>query len=221
MVHFDNSWDSLLKEEFLKPYYINLREFLKSEYKNNKIYPPMNDIFNALRYTEYNNVKAVILGQDPYHGFGQAHGLCFSVQEGVPCPPSLNNIFKELSQDLNLPIPKSGYLKKWASEGVLLLNAILTVRESQPMSHKGKGWEIFTDKIISALNEREKPLVFILWGANAKQKVSLITNSQHLILTAPHPSPLSSFHGFFGCRHFSKTNDFLIKTDQLPIDWSL
>ncbi len=221
MVNFGNEWDDLLKDEFSKPYYLELREFLKKEYATKTIYPNMNDIFNSLKYTSYSDVKAVILGQDPYHGPGQAHGLCFSVKKGVAPPPSLVNIFKELSSDLNIPIPQSGELTKWANEGVLLMNAVLTVREGEPNSHKGKGWEIFTDNVISLLNQREKPLVFILWGANARSKTKLITNPAHKILESAHPSPLSAYNGFFGCRHFSKTNEFLLEHGIDQIDWRL
>ncbi|MBZ4669886.1 MAG: uracil-DNA glycosylase [Oscillospiraceae bacterium] len=221
MVNFGNEWDNLLKDEFLKPYYLELREFLKKEYATQTIYPHMNDIFNSLKYTSYSDVKAVILGQDPYHGPGQAHGLCFSVKKGVAPPPSLVNIFKELSSDLNIPMPEHGELTKWAHEGVLLMNAVLTVREGEPNSHKGKGWEIFTDNVISLLNQREKPLVFILWGANARSKTKLITNPAHKILESAHPSPLSAYNGFFGCRHFSKTNEFLLENGIDQIDWRL
>lgn len=221
MVNIGNEWDSIIGEEFNKPYYKQLRAFLKSEYFSRKIYPDMHDIFNALKYTPYNNVKAVILGQDPYHGEGQAHGLCFSVKKGVTPPPSLVNIFKELNADLGIEIASHGELTDWAKNGVLLLNTALTVREGSPNSHRGKGWEIFTDAVISALNQRNEPIVFILWGANAKAKASLITNPIHLKLTAAHPSPLSAYNGFFGCRHFSKANEFLIKNGIEPIDWRL
>lgn len=221
MIAFGNDWDILLKDEFQKEYYLKLRDFLKREYSQYKIYPNMFDIFNALKTTDYKNVKAVILGQDPYHQPGQAEGLCFSVKEGVLKPPSLVNIFKEYSDDLKLPAPTSGSLKKWAENGVLLLNTVLTVRESSPNSHKGKGWEILTDKIISLLNESEKPIVFILWGGNARAKKALITNPAHLVLEAAHPSPLSAYNGFFGCRHFSKANDFLRKNNREEINWNL
>ncbi len=221
MVNIGNEWDEIIGGEFEKPYYKELRAFLKSEYFSRKIYPDMHDIFNALKYTPYNSVKAVILGQDPYHGEGQAHGLCFSVKKGITPPPSLVNIFKELNADLGTEISKHGELTAWAQNGVLLLNTALTVREGSPNSHRGKGWEIFTDAVISALNERSEPIVFILWGANAKAKASLITNPIHLKLTAAHPSPLSAYSGFFGCRHFSKANEFLIKNGIEPIDWRL
>ncbi len=221
MVNIGNEWDELLKDEFKKDYYLKLREFLKQEYFTRKIYPDMYDIFNSLRYTSYSDVKAVIIGQDPYHGAGQAHGLCFSVQKGVAVPPSLQNIYKELEADLGIPPANHGYLKKWADNGVLLMNTVLTVREGQPNSHRGMGWEIFTDRVIQLLNEREKPIVFLLWGGNAKQKKGLITNPAHLILQAAHPSPLSAYNGFFGCRHFSKTNAFLEEHGMTPIDWRI
>lgn len=219
MVNIGNEWDELLKDEFTKEYYLNLREFLKKEYFSCRIYPDMYDIFNALRYTSYSDVKAVIIGQDPYHGRGQAHGLCFSVQKGVAVPPSLQNIYKELYSDLGISPADHGCLKKWADNGVLLMNTVLTVREGQANSHKGMGWEIFTDRVIELLNGREKPIVFLLWGGNAKQKMRLITNPGHLILQAAHPSPLSAFNGFFGCRHFSKANEFLTANGIEQIDW--
>ncbi|MBQ7800677.1 MAG: uracil-DNA glycosylase [Oscillospiraceae bacterium] len=221
MVDLGNEWNEILKDEFEKDYYKKLRAFLKSEYSSRHIFPDMYDIFNALRYTSYSDVKAVILGQDPYHGAGQAHGLCFSVKKGVTPPPSLVNIYKELQSDLGIAPAAHGELTSWAKNGVLLLNTVLTVREASPNSHKGMGWEIFTDRVISALNEREKPIVFILWGANARAKSALITNPNHKILTAAHPSPLSAYNGFFGCKHFSKTNDFLVKNGMSPIDWRL
>ncbi|GAB1477157.1 uracil-DNA glycosylase [Bacillota bacterium] len=220
MVHIGNDWDELLKGEFDKEYYLELRRFLISEYKSAPVYPPMHDIFNALKFTPYHKVKAVILGQDPYHGPGQAHGLCFSVMKGVPKPPSLENIFKELNSDLGIAVPNHGYLKDWADRGVMLLNTVLTVREGNANSHKGKGWEIFTDRIIEILSKREQPMVFLLWGANAKAKSALISNRNHLLLTAPHPSPLSAYKGFFGCRHFSKANEFLAGFGE-PIDWRI
>ncbi len=221
MVSIGNDWDSLLAGEFAKPYYLELRQFLKSEYSSRRIYPSMYDIYNAFRYTPYSDVKAVILGQDPYHGAGQAHGLCFSVKEGVQPPPSLINIFKELNADLGIDIPNSGCLVKWAQSGVLLLNSVLTVREGIAGSHRGKGWETFTDSVIGMLNEREKPIVFILWGNYAKSKRPLITSERHLVLTAAHPSPLSASSGFFGCRHFSKTNAFLASNGIDEINWAL
>lgn len=221
MVNIGNSWDELLKDEFKKEYYLNLREFLKTEYKTHTVYPDMYNIFNAFRYTAYEDVKAVILGQDPYHGPNQAHGLCFSVQKGVNPPPSLQNIFKELNSDLGVPVPKSGELTKWTKSGVMLLNTVLTVRGGQANSHKGMGWETFTDRVIQILNEREKPIVFLLWGTPAKSKAKLITNPNHFILQTVHPSPLSAYNGFFGCRHFSKTNEILKKLGEEEIDWSL
>lgn len=221
MVNIGNEWDELLKGEFEKEYYLKLREFLKKEYFTYQVYPNMYDIFNALKYTSYSDVKAVIIGQDPYHGPGQAHGLCFSVQKGIAIPPSLQNMYKELYSDLGIPPANHGYLKKWADNGVLMMNAVLTVRSGQANSHRNMGWEIFTDKVIELLNNREQPIVFILWGNNAKQKMKHITNPKHLILQAAHPSPLSAFNGFFGCKHFSKTNDFLERHGIEPIDWAI
>lgn len=221
MVNIGNEWDELLKDEFCKEYYLNLRRFLKKEYLTYRVYPDMYDIFNALKYTPYTNVRVVILGQDPYHGAGQAHGLCFSVKRGVTPPPSLVNIFREIKSDLNIDPPSHGELTSWAKQGVLLLNTVLTVREGQPNSHRGMGWETLTDRIICLLNEREKPIVFLLWGGNAKAKRNLITNPRHLVLTAAHPSPLSAYNGFFGCRHFSKTNDFLASVGEKPVDWKI
>ena len=220
MVHIGNDWDALLKEEFEKDYYLSLREFLKVEYFSKKIYPPMNDIFNALRYTSYEDARVVILGQDPYHGEGQAHGLCFSVKEGVPFPPSLKNIFKEIKESLGIDMPRSGELVGWAKQGVLLLNTTLTVREGAPQSHKGRGWEILTDRIIELMNEKERPVVFMLWGGNARAKKSLITNKHHLVLECAHPSPLSAYAGFFGSNHFAKANEYLESKNERPIDWS-
>ena len=221
MVNLGNDWDSILKEEFENEYYLKLREFLKTEYRNHRVYPDMYDIFNALRYTSYNDAKVVILGQDPYHGVGQAHGLCFSVKKGVESPPSLKNIYKELNAELGLSVPSHGELTKWAKQGVLLLNTVLTVREASPNSHKNCGWEIFTDAVIRHLNEREKPIVFLLWGANARAKTALITNPNHKIFTCAHPSPLSAYNGFFGCGHFAKTNEFLKSIGVAPIDWQI
>lgn len=219
MVNIGNEWDELLKDEFTKEYYLKLREFLKAEYSSRRIYPNMYDIFNSLKFTSYSDVKVVIIGQDPYHGAGQAHGLCFSVQKGTAIPPSLQNIYKEIYSDLGIPPANHGYLKKWADSGVLLMNTVLTVREGQANSHRGMGWEIFTDRVIELLNQRDKPIVFLLWGGNAKQKMRLITNPSHLILQAAHPSPLSAYNGFFGCRHFSKANEFLTANGMTPIDW--
>ena len=221
MVNIGNDWDNLLKDEFNKEYYLKLREFLKQEYSTRTIYPGMYDIFNALKSTPYSNVKAVIIGQDPYHEPGQAHGMCFSVKPGVPAPPSLVNIYKELASDIGFQPPKDGYLQKWADQGVLLLNAVLTVRAGAANSHKGKGWEQFTDKVIELVNEKDEPVVFLLWGANARAKKALVTNPKHLVLEAPHPSPLSAYNGFFGCRHFSKANAFLESNNIKPIDWQL
>lgn len=221
MVDFGNSWNKVLDGEFEKDYYLKLRQFLKAEYSSHTVYPNMYDIFNALKYTAFDDVKVVILGQDPYHGKGQAHGLCFSVQKGVEPPPSLKNIYKELNAELGLSIPSHGELTKWAKQGVLLLNTVLTVRESSPNSHKNCGWEIFTDNVIRRLNEREKPIVFLLWGANARAKTALITNPNHKIFTCAHPSPLSAYNGFFGCGHFAKTNEFLKSIGETPIDWQI
>lgn len=216
-----NDWAPLLEEEFQKPYYLKLRQFLKEEYRTKTIYPDMHDIFNALHYTPYANVKVVILGQDPYHGPNQAHGLSFSVKPGVPFPPSLLNIFKELHDDLGCYIPNNGYLLKWAKQGVLLLNTVLTVRQGEANSHKGKGWEHFTDRIIELVNEKTEPVVFILWGRHAQAKKALITNRHHYLIEAPHPSPLSAARGFFGSRPFSKTNAFLQRTGRETIDWQI
>ena len=221
MVHIGNSWDDILKDEFTSEYYLKLREFLKYEYSHYRVYPDMYDIFNALKYTPYENVKAVILGQDPYHGCGQAHGLCFSVKKGVNPPPSLQNIFKELYNDLGIQPPPHGELTSWAQQGVMLLNTTLTVREGKPMSHKGQGWEILTDAIIRKLNEREQPTAFVLWGSHARAKAELITSPQHMVFTAAHPSPFSAYNGFFGCRHFSAVNAFLERNGIQPIDWRI
>ena len=218
---FKNDWEALLEPEMQKPYYRELRQFLIGEYRTHRIYPDMYSIFNAMHYTAYEDVKVVILGQDPYHGPGQAHGLSFSVLPGVPAPPSLVNIFKELQDDLGCAIPNNGCLKPWAEQGVLLLNAVLTVREHQAASHQGRGWEQFTDHIIELLNQREKPLDFILWGSPARRKKAMITNPRHFIVESPHPSPLSAFRGFFGSRPFSRVNEFLESTGQEPIDWQL
>ena len=216
-----NDWKDLLEDESKSSYYLNLRKFLISEYKSNIVYPNMYDIFNALHYTPYNKVKVVILGQDPYHGPNQAHGLSFSVKPGVPAPPSLVNIYKELHTDLNCYIPNNGYLKKWADQGILLLNAVLTVRAGEANSHRNKGWENFTNKIIELVNSKTEPVVFILWGKNAQEKQALITNPIHHIIKSVHPSPLSASRGFFGSRPFSKTNEYL-KADGIdPIDWQI
>lgn len=221
MVHLDNSWDEVLSADFESESYRQLRQFLKTEYRTCTVYPPMDRIFQALRLTPYEAVKVVILGQDPYHGPNQAHGLAFSVQPDVPVPPSLKNIYQELQSDLGCTIPSHGNLESWARQGVLLLNTALTVRGGQANSHRGKGWELLTDSIIRHLNQREAPMVFLLWGANARAKAPLLTNPNHLVLTAPHPSPLSAFHGFFGCRHFSQTNAFLRSHGTAEIDWQI
>jgi uracil-DNA glycosylase len=220
------SWDTILKEEYKKPYFSNLATFVAEERKNfGRIYPPKGLVFRALQLTPFEKVKVVIVGQDPYHGPGQAHGLCFSVPRGVPPPPSLQNIFKELHDDLKMTIPSHGSLEKWAKEGVLLLNATLTVREGEPLSHHKKGWEEFTDSIIRALALRQAPVIFLLWGRNAIDKCrnvkELSEQHQHCILTASHPSPLSAYNGFFGCHHFSKANELLKKQGISPIDWQL
>ena len=219
MVLLGNDWDELLADQWQQPYYLQLREFLKTEYATQTIFPPMHDIFNALRYTSFADTKVVIIGQDPYHGQGQAHGLCFSVKQGVTPPPSLKNIFKELQADLGKPIPSHGELTNWANQGVLLLNNVLTVREGMPTSHKGKGWEIFTDHVISLLNNKTTPVVFLLWGAHAQKKAELIHNPIHYKLQCVHPSPLSASRGFFGCKHFSKTNEILKQNGLSPIEW--
>lgn len=216
-----NDWQEIIGAEFEKEYYLKMREYLKKEYKQAIIYPDMQDIYNALNYTPYHLVKVVILGQDPYHGEKQAHGLSFSVKPGVGKPPSLVNIFKELQDDLQIEIPNHGCLKEWAEQGVLLLNATLTVRAETPNSHQGIGWGIFTDEVIRKLNQRKEPIVFILWGSFARNKKILITNPDHLILEAPHPSPLSSYRGFFGSKPFSKANEFLMRKDYAPIDWQI
>lgn len=221
MVNIGNDWDYILKEEFNKEYYKKLRAFLIEEYNTKRIYPSMYDIFNALKYTSFKDTKVVILGQDPYHGNGQAHGLCFSVQKGVRIPPSLLNIYKEIRNEYGYDIPSHGDLTSLAKQGVLLLNTILTVRESSPMSHKNLGWEILTDKIIEKLNEREEPMVFILWGAPAAKKQALITNPRHLVLKSPHPSPLSASRGFFNNNHFKMANDFLKREGLKEIDWKI
>lgn len=216
-----NDWQNLLEDEFKKDYYLKLRQFLINEYKSKTIYPNMYDIFNALHYTAYKDVKVVILGQDPYHGPNQAHGLSFSVKPGVPAPPSLINIYKELNSDLGCYIPNNGHLKKWTDQGIMLLNTVLTVRAGQANSHKAIGWEQFTDKIISLLNHREDPIVFILWGSNAQSKLNIINNPNHYIIKSVHPSPLSAHRGFFGSKPFSKANNFLTSTGKEAIDWQI
>ena len=223
MVSIGNDWDDILAGEFDKEYYKKLRQFLITEYRNGTVYPDMNDIFNALKYTPYSKVRAVILGQDPYHEPGQAHGMAFSVRKGVEQPPSLVNIFKELEEDLGIlrPPKDNGDLVPWAEQGVLLLNTVLTGRAHAANSHQNKGWETFTDRVIELLNDREQPMVFILWGGKAKAKSALITNSRHLVLTGAHPSPLSAYNGFFGGRYFSRTNDFLSEHGEGEIDWEI
>ena len=221
MLNIGNDWDDLLGDEFSKPYYLKLRQFLKNEYSAYTVYPDMYDIFNALSATAYKDVKVVIIGQDPYHGEGQAHGMSFSVKPGIDIPPSLANIYKEINSELGCKIPDNGYLMPWAKQGVLLLNAVLTVRAGLANSHKGKGWEHFTAKAIECLNDREDPVAFLLWGANAKDKMNLIDTKKHLCLTAPHPSPLSAYQGFFGCGHFKTVNDWLIEQVKTPIDWQI
>lgn len=221
MVKIGNDWDEVLEGEFEKPYYLELRQFLKNEYETQVIYPDMYDIFNALKYTSYKDTKVLILGQDPYHGENQAHGLAFSVKPGVRIPPSLLNMYKELHADLGCFIPNNGYLVPWAEQGVLLLNTALTVRAHQANSHKRKGWEVFTDNIIKLLNLRDEPVIFILWGNNARSKKKLIDTNKHYIIESAHPSPLSASRGFFGSKPFSKTNDILIKLGRAPINWQI
>jgi len=218
---FANDWQDLLAPEFEKPYYQELRRFLVREYRTATVYPDMYDIFNAYHYTPFHNVKVVIVGQDPYHGPGQAHGMAFSVRPGIPIPPSLQNIFTELERDLGIAPPEHGYLVPWALEGVFLLNAVLTVRRGEPGSHRGKGWERFTDRVIEILGEREDPIVFFLWGQDAQAKRSLIRNPRHLVLQASHPSPLSAHRGFFGSRPFSRANAFLRAVGKKEVDWRL
>ncbi|MBR5799677.1 MAG: uracil-DNA glycosylase [Lachnospiraceae bacterium] len=217
-----NDWLDTIKGEFAKPYYKDLYRFVKAEYDSSVVYPPADDIFNAFHFTPLSEVKVLVLGQDPYHGENQAHGLCFSVLPSQPeIPPSLQNIYKELASDLNCYIPNNGYLEKWAKQGVLMLNTVLTVRAHQANSHQGKGWEQFTDAIIRAVNEQDRPIVYLLWGKPAQSKIPMLTNPKHLILKAPHPSPLSAYRGFFGCKHFSQTNEFLQKNGIAPIDWQI
>lgn len=218
---FDNDWDELLGREFDKQYYKELAEFLKEEYREHTVYPQRADIFNALKLTAYKDVRVVIFGQDPYHGEGQAHGLAFSVRPDVDIPPSLLNIYKELKNELGLYIPDNGCLVKWAKQGVLLLNSTLTVRANTPNSHRGKGWEEFTNKAAELLNMRKEPIIFLLWGASAKEKRAIITAPQHFILEAPHPSPLSASRGFFGCGHFAEANSILTAMNKQPIDWQI
>lgn len=221
MAALTNGWAKALAEEFNKDYYKELYYFIKKEYTEQVVYPESKNIFSALELTDIDDVRVVILGQDPYHEPGQAHGLCFSVQPGVKAPPSLENIYKELHDDLGCFIPNNGYLIKWAKQGVLLLNTVMTVRAHAANSHKGHGWETFTDAIIQKVNEKDTPVVFILWGSPAQKKIPMLTNPKHLILKAPHPSPLSSYRGFFGSKPFSQTNDFLLKNGMKPIDWQI
>lgn len=221
MIIFKNDWQEQIGDEFEQEYYQNLRRWLIQEYRTKTVYPDKYDIFNALHYTSYHQVKVVVLGQDPYHGPGQAHGLSFSVKPGVALPPSLLNIYKELEEDVACYIPNNGYLKKWADQGVLLLNTVLTVVAGQPNSHKNRGWEQFTDRVISLLNDRTDPLVFILWGSHAQSKAALITNVHHYIIRSPHPSPLSASRGFFHSKPFSKANRILESIGKTPIDWQI
>lgn len=221
MVNLGNDWDKLLKDEFQKEYYLQLRQFLIREYRTKPIYPDMYMIFEALKLTSYENAKVVILGQDPYHGKDQAHGLAFSVQQGIDIPPSLMNIYKELADDMGCYVPNNGYLVPWAKQGVLLLNTSLTVVANRANSHRNKGWENLTDAVIQVLNKKDAPVVYLLWGNNAKEKNEYLTNPKHLVLQSVHPSPLSANRGFFGCRHFSKTNRFLRENGLSEIDWQI
>ena len=222
MSMIQNDWLDAIQPEFSKPFYKELFEFVKQEYSNTVVYPPADDIFNAFHFTPLSKVKVLILGQDPYHNVHQAHGLCFSVLPDQPeIPPSLQNIYKEINDDIGCEIPNNGYLKKWADQGVLMLNTVLTVRAHQANSHKGMGWEKFTDAVIQAINEQDRPIVYLLWGKPAQSKIPMLNNPKHLILKAPHPSPLSAFRGFFGCKHFSQTNNFLIENGLEPIDWQI
>lgn len=222
MSMIQNDWLPAMEEEFKKPYYRQLYNFVREEYGKTVVYPPADDIFNAFHFTPLNEVKVLLLGQDPYHNVNQAHGLSFSVlPEQKEIPPSLQNIYKELQDDMGCYIPNNGYLKKWAEQGVLLLNTVLTVRAHQANSHQGKGWEQFTDAVIQAVNAQDRPIVYFLWGRPAQMKASMLTNPKHLILKAPHPSPLSAYRGFFGCKHFSKANEFLVANGIEPIDWQI
>lgn len=216
-----NDWLSVIGQEFKEEYYLNLRRFLMQEYRNEVVYPQADDIFNAYHYTPYAKLKVLILGQDPYHGENQAHGLCFSVKKGIEIPPSLLNIYKELQEDTGFVPPKHGYLKQWAAEGVFLLNTVLTVRKGKPQSHANRGWEQFTNATIRAVNRIDRPVVIMLWGRPAQMKSSLLSNPKHLVLKAPHPSPLSAYRGFFGCKHFSKCNQFLLEHGVEPVDWQI
>lgn len=222
MAMINNDWLEAIRPEFSKPYYKELYQFVQEEYSKVVVYPPAEDIFNAFHFTPLSQVKVLILGQDPYHNVHQAHGLSFSVPSDQPdIPPSLKNIYKELKDDLGLQIPDNGYLKKWADQGVLLLNTVLTVRAHQANSHQGKGWEKFTDAVIQAVNAQDRPIVYLLWGRPAQSKASMLTNPKHLVLKAPHPSPLSASRGFFGCRHFSQANAFLEENGVTPVDWQI
>lgn len=221
MSKLNGDWEEALKGEFKKPYYKELYYFIKNEYETKQIFPPFEDLFSAFHFTALKDVKVVILGQDPYHNDGQAHGLSFSVKPEVAIPPSLLNIYKELQADLGTYIPDNGYLLKWAKQGVFLLNAVLTVRAHNAASHSNKGWEKFTDAVIEILNKEDRPIVFLLWGRFAKEKAKMLNNPKHLVLTAAHPSPLSAYNGFFSCKHFSKTNEFLTKNNIEPIDWQI
>lgn len=221
MAAITNDWLPAIDAEFRKPYYAQLYKFIREEYNTRKIFPPADDIFNAFHLTPLSQVKVLILGQDPYHNDGQAHGLCFSVKPEVEIPPSLENIYKELQDDLGCYIPNNGYLVKWAKQGVLMLNTVLTVRAHQANSHQGHGWEQFTDAIIHTVNQVDRPIVYLLWGRPAQSKIPMLTNPKHLILKAPHPSPLSAYRGFFGCKHFSQTNDFLKANGMEPVDWQI
>lgn len=221
MKFFGNSWDEVLEEEFNKPYFQELLLKVDEEYQKHTVYPPQDKIFSAFKLCDYKDIKVVLLGQDPYHGYGQAHGLCFSVLPEVTPPPSLKNIFKEMADDVHVSEPNHGCLVSLARQGVLLLNTVLTVREGQPNSHAGLGWQTFTDAVIKKVNELDKPVVFLLWGANAKSKIPLITNKKHLILSCAHPSPFSAYNGFFGCKHFSKTNAFLKANGREKINWQI
>lgn len=221
MAMINNDWLEAVGDEFKKPYYKELFNFVSNEYKSTEVFPPADDIFNALHLTPLKDVKVVILGQDPYHNIGQAHGLSFSVRPQIDIPPSLQNIYKELQDDCGCYIPNNGYLVKWAKQGVLLLNTVLTVRAHQAASHQGRGWENFTDVIISAVNKKDSPVVYMLWGSPARKKKSMLNNPNHLILEAPHPSPLSAYRGFMGCKHFSKANEFLLGHGEGAIDWQI
>lgn len=221
MAMIENDWLEVVGEEFKKPYYKELYQFVRAEYSNRIIYPAIDDIFNAFHLTPLSQVKVLILGQDPYHNVGQAHGLCFSVKPEIEVPPSLENIYKELQDDLGCYIPNNGYLVKWAKQGVLMLNTVLTVRAHNAYSHQKHGWEQFTDAVIHGVNAQDRPIVYLLWGRPAQAKIPMLTNPQHLILKAPHPSPLSAYRGFFGCRHFSKANEFLTEHGLAAIDWQI